>query len=151
VSRSVAARRRREVVAARVAKLPRRILEQLKADRAPQHVTRWIAWGSTPDLRESRFALALSLRQPSQRGGRPWRWTSDFEKSAVDEVLLRWRPLGPDEIPRDVFQAAIAARYAAKGIRPFAHEAAVILARVAELDREREALFARLGLVALAA
>jgi hypothetical protein len=134
----------RQLTAARIARLPRRIMQQL--DGAPLHVLRWAAWSTTTALRDTRATVALMLRRPSPRG-RGWRWPSDLEKSATSNLLLRLAPLGPGEIPLAVLEAAIAVRYAQAGKRPASPNAERIMRHVAELEHERDGLAAKLAAI----
>ncbi len=90
--------------AARIAKLPQRIVALLDAHAAPLHVRRWIAWAPTARERDERLLLALHLRRPGRRGG----WLHDAEKPAALRLRRAWPALAPEQISPAVYYAAIA-------------------------------------------
>jgi hypothetical protein len=141
-------RRRRDLVAARIAQLHPWLRKKLDLEGAPTTIVRFVAWGTSPADREARMKLALLLRRPSAFGG--LRWPREPEAASAWALLHReWPQLAPDEIAPAVYEAVIAAHAAksGRGLQP-TPEVTAILAQLAALAEERDALLAKVRSVA---
>lgn len=72
----------------RIATLEATIVDALRAECAPSHVWRWVAYGSRPMERALRCALMVTIRRRVDLGDR---WPIDKEKTAALAAYLEKR------------------------------------------------------------